>query len=209
METIDLFPLNIALFPDSSLPLHIFEPRYKALINSCFRNRTLFGINLTESGKLCEIGCAASVSDIVKRYSDGRLDIVITGEARFRLKHFKETESGYFTGEIEYLPDISEITRFNVVAECVGHYNRIMRTAFPKSSVSVAEVAAKKYPSYFLAEKSGLSLSQKQLLLESRSENHRLQILSRHFDEIESGALGGEVIRKIIDCDGYLPSARI
>ncbi|MCC6846632.1 MAG: LON peptidase substrate-binding domain-containing protein [Bacteroidetes bacterium] len=209
METISLFPLNIVLFPDSSLPLHIFEPQYKELINLCFQNRTLFGINLTESGKLSEIGCAAGVSNIVKRYRDGRLDIEVTGAERFRLKSFTGKGDACLIGNIEYLPDTSESVRFNFIAECTEYYNRNIRTAFQKSSISVAEVAVKKYPSYFLAEKAGLSLSHKQSLLESRSENHRLETLLRHFKEIEPIKPNSAHSRKIIECDGYLPRARI
>lgn len=207
MNTIGLFPLGIVLFPGSSLPLHIFEPRYKELIGLCIRQHSAFGVNFVDSAKLCEVGCTAVISDVLERYPDGRLDVVITGERRYRLERFAEDKASYFTGEVDYLADEPEAVRFELIAECVEYYNKIIRSVFEKAAVGIAEIAAKNYPSYFLAEKSGLSLPQKQFLLESRSESHRLQTLLFHLRQSLPHVREAERIRAIIESDGYIPGA--
>ena len=67
MEPVEmpLFPLNIVLFPGMSLPLHIFEPRYKDMIHYCLQNESDFGILLFNEKDLCQVGCTAKISHIV------------------------------------------------------------------------------------------------------------------------------------------------
>lgn len=205
MDNLGLFPLGLVLFPDSSLPLHIFEPRYRELINNCIRQQTAFGINLIESSKFCEVGCAAIVSDVLEKYPDGRLDIVVTGKKRYRLERFTDEKQSYFTGEVAYFDDETEPVRYELLVECTGYYNRVVRAVFEKAAVDVSDVAAKRYPSYFLAEKAGLTVTQKQFLLETRSENHRLQTLLLHLRRTLPHVREAERVRSIIESDGYLP----
>ncbi|MDX9790951.1 MAG: hypothetical protein RBT61_09000, partial [Candidatus Kapabacteria bacterium] len=62
MIKIGLFPLNMVMFPESSYPLHIFEERYKALIQECYSNGMEFGINLISSNGINQIGCSVMVT---------------------------------------------------------------------------------------------------------------------------------------------------
>ncbi|HMK38660.1 MAG TPA: LON peptidase substrate-binding domain-containing protein, partial [Bacteroidota bacterium] len=71
-----LFPLNVVLFPRSALPLHIFEERYKVLINECVERGTPFGVALAREKGMADVGCSAVVSSVTRRYDDGRMDIV-------------------------------------------------------------------------------------------------------------------------------------
>src|SRR5438067_861426 len=80
-----LFPLDLVLFPSTPLPLHIFEPRYKELIGECLEKKMPFGVVKAKEDALAEVGCTAHITQVVKRYEDGRLDIVTEGVRRFEI----------------------------------------------------------------------------------------------------------------------------
>ena len=94
MEEIGLFPLDIVLVPGERLPLHIFEDRYRELIAECLENSTEFGLIFRQGVALSGVGTRAEVHDVLRRYPDGRLDIVVVGGNRFRL--VEETEGRSF-----------------------------------------------------------------------------------------------------------------
>src|SRR5258708_15255954 len=92
---IPLFPLpNLVLFPNIAVPLHIFEERYKLMINGCIDQAEAFGLVLLRSGATEEteetihrVGVAARITD-VERLEDGRLNIMCEAETRFRISRF-------------------------------------------------------------------------------------------------------------------------
>src|ERR1700730_12711516 len=97
MLEIPLFPLpNLVLFPNIAVPLHIFEERYKLMINACIERAELFGLVLLRSGASDEredtihrVGVTARVVE-VERLDDGRLNILCEGESRFRIYRFTQ-----------------------------------------------------------------------------------------------------------------------
>jgi len=106
-----LFPLNVVLFPGQTLPLHIFEPRYRVMIRNCVEHDTPFGVVLARDEHLHvphTIGTSARVTD-VRRLSDGRMNILTVGEARFRVHHFRMSEHGYLIGEVSALPFVTDV----------------------------------------------------------------------------------------------------
>ncbi|MFN8361689.1 MAG: LON peptidase substrate-binding domain-containing protein [Candidatus Kapaibacterium sp.] len=207
MESIGLFPLGVVLFPSASLPLHIFEPRYRNLLNTAIEKQTSFGINLVESSKLFEIGCSARVREVVQRYPDGRFDVIVTGEKRYHLQNFTEGNANYFVGSVEYFEDVDEVMDSEALWSCIEKYNRVVEIVFPDRSNTFAGAQAMtmKQPSFYVAQKSGLSLRQKQDLLEMRSENARLLFLNNHLDDILPKMEQQEKIRSVISGDGYMP----
>ena len=90
-EALPLFPLNTVLFPKTSLPLRIFEPRYKDMIGQCLENGTPFGVCLIQEGK--ESGGVAlphvlgTIAEIKKaeHKANGDIHITVEGSKRFRL----------------------------------------------------------------------------------------------------------------------------
>ncbi|HTK94779.1 MAG TPA: LON peptidase substrate-binding domain-containing protein, partial [Terriglobales bacterium] len=77
MALLPLFPLEVVLFPGIPLPLHIFEPRYKEMIGEALRDRTEFGVvRVDQQGAVANVGCTATILDVVKQYDDGRMDIL-------------------------------------------------------------------------------------------------------------------------------------
>src|ERR687896_131755 len=85
VESFPLFPLGIVLLPGEVVPLHIFEERYKLMIGECLDSDTEFGIVWLADDGLREVGCTARVTQVLDRFDDGRLNILVTGGTRFRL----------------------------------------------------------------------------------------------------------------------------
>lgn len=110
MVELPLFPLNSVLFPGLPIRLHIFEPRYKKMINECIESKNPFGVVLIKSGMeamgpLAEphlVGCAAEIVQ-VERLNQGRMNITAVGRNRFRIAEL-DTSQSYLVGNVEFLP---------------------------------------------------------------------------------------------------------
>ncbi len=108
MATLPLFPLNTVLFPGMQLKLHIFEERYKLMINSCIESNEPFGVVLIKQGSEafgptatpCAVGCAAAIND-VQRLPLGRMNITAVGQRRFHIKGIDRSKP-YLRGNVEF-----------------------------------------------------------------------------------------------------------
>jgi Lon protease-like protein len=105
MPELGLFPLPIVLVPTERIPLHIFEPRYRELIDECVATNTEFGLALsTGVGAVHEVGTRARVADVLEVLEDGRMNVVVEGGNRFRLLELT-TGRAFTTGVVEELAD--------------------------------------------------------------------------------------------------------
>ncbi len=205
MMKIGLFPIGLVLFPQSLYPLHIFEDRYKELINECIDNDLEFGINLVSNTKMHDIGCTAKVVDVFKRYEDGRMDITVEGVRKYRLLSFTEGERSFYTGQIEYENDFHDNVEEDLLSECIKYFNKIINKiqGFQIDKIDSTKLYTK-YPAFFIAQKAGLTPEQKQILLELIDENTRLEFILKHLKRITPLVDDVEEINKIIKYDGYL-----
>ncbi|MDC1067893.1 LON peptidase substrate-binding domain-containing protein [Candidatus Kapabacteria bacterium] len=205
MVKLGLFPLNLVLFPEAIYPLHIFEDRYKKLINTSIDNGEEFGINLVTSSKMYDFGCTAKVHQVTKRYADGKIDLNVIGVRRYSLIGFSEHEMPYYTGEIEFFSDRDELLDEPGLIDVINLFNELASTI---KLVNIKRLKLEdletKYPSFFIAQKSGLSPIQKQELLEMKSENNRLSFLRRHLKNILPALNEAQQIEKVVQNDGYL-----
>ena len=109
---IPLFPLHAVLVPGAPLPLHVFEPRYRALVADCLAAGAPFGVVCISAGRevgagsvsFAAVGTLAEIRE-VSRHPDGRFDIVTIGTARFRLTGVLGDREPYLVGIGELLPD--------------------------------------------------------------------------------------------------------
>ena len=85
MPELGLFPLGIVLLPSERVPLHVFEERYKELIDECIAPDEEFGLLYADESGLREIGCRATVVEVIERFDDGRLNVLVEGRERFRI----------------------------------------------------------------------------------------------------------------------------
>jgi ATP-dependent Lon protease len=210
LERIPLFPLGVILFPESQVPLHIFEERYKRLCAEALAKNGIFGINFVEDSSMHSIGCAARISEVTKKYKDGELDIVTEGVRRYeivKLEQSNPSELSYAT--IKWIDDVSELRDSELTRETIELFNELCEVAY-KGSVDPLDLTVwtgdDKLPSYAIAQKSGLSPEQRQSMLTIRSENERLTILKNHLQDLLPKVEEAEQVHKLISNDGYLPN---
>jgi Lon protease-like protein len=179
---IPLFPLDIVLFPSMSLPLHIFERRYKAMINRCLNERIEFGLVFAETRSIATVGCTAEITRTLRKYPDGRMDILTEGRAAFRIVELK-TEKEYYEAVVDYLPEDVTPQDPQKEAELTEGFQHCHLLLFgrpwPGSSVRDTTPLA-----YRLAARLPLDLKQRQALLEMRNESERREFLTRYSTEL-------------------------
>lgn len=111
-----LFPLELVVFPDEDLNLHIFEPRYQELIRDCENEQITFGIPAFIEGKLMSVGTEIRLKKVVKRYKNGECDIRTQGIGLFNIKQFYDPLPGklYAGADIERMAlDTQELPYMN------------------------------------------------------------------------------------------------
>lgn len=172
---IPLFPLNVVLFPHQPLPLHIFEPRYKAMVQDCLEADKDFGVLLVHQGQLFQNGTCARIENILERYEDGRLKILTLGKKRFRVKKVMEGKP-YLEGEVEYWDDEAPLSP---MAEALFHQVHELLKEYAKLTGKISDhtLVENFTPygfSFFLAEVNMYSLTRQQELLEMTSAEERL-----------------------------------
>ena len=104
MSEIGLFPLGIVLLPTEQVPLHIFEDRYKELIGECLAEDREFGLVYADDDGLRQVGTFAAVTEVLERFDDGRLNVVIEGRSRFRVVELTSGRT-FDTAEVEPVED--------------------------------------------------------------------------------------------------------
>lgn len=87
--TIPMFPLNMVLLPGETETLHVFEERYKQLVDDCIKNEAHFGIPFVYQNKVSNYGAEVKILNISKTYSNGDLDIVVEAISVFKMIEFK------------------------------------------------------------------------------------------------------------------------
>ncbi len=203
-EILPIFPLNAVIFPDAMLPLHIFEERYKILICECLAEGKEFGINLIHEQKIRSIGCTVIVSSSEKKYDDGTMDIVVKGRRRYTLLALLESPHPYHIGKISYYDDIKEEPNDELLKHAITLYNRFVKIAFKGMVPQAQRKPQKSITSFFLVQKSGLELIQRQLFLSMDSENKRLEFLVQHYESLLPIIIVKQKFEEIIMNDGYL-----
>ena len=102
--TIPLFPLGVVLLPAMILPLHIFEERYKIMIGECLEQNSEFGTVYSDQKEIRKKGCTAQIAKVLKRYDDGRMDILTRGVKRFFIEEIID-EKPYLQARVAYFDD--------------------------------------------------------------------------------------------------------
>ena len=180
-ERIPLFPLNVVLLPGAELPLHIFEPRYRQMVKGCLEEKSEFGMLLALPKGVARVGCTAEIVDVVKRYGDGRMDIVTTGRAPFRVVELF-TEDPLMEGHVDYLEDREAPGNPRIQRELVELFeacHTLIFDDYPKN----LEGTATQDLSYLVASTLPMDLLWKQQVLELRSEADRQERLVAYLRE--------------------------
>lgn len=178
-----LFPLDVVLFPGENLPLHIFEPRYRLMINECYQEEKPFGIVLVrpESEHLEEEPYAVgTMAEIVAldRLEDGRMNLIARGLQRFRILS-QHRQKPYLSGLVEVYEDIawqeqSLTTYANQARELFDSYLQILLEVVGKQDIDFNLPTAPEELSHFIAYFLDVQNERKQQFLELTSTKQRL-----------------------------------
>jgi ATP-dependent Lon protease len=197
---IPLFPLEVVLYPEEEIPLHIFEPKFKEMVDYCLKSDTPFGVVLSQDGNLSEIGCAARVVKVVEEYEDGRRDILARGEFRFQILGLGN-QNAYMTAEIMQFRDgdqeVGPMVRERVIAQHIKLLELAGRMPTP------TQYQDRAFLSYFIAHNTGLTVEQKQEVLELTSENKRLNFLVAHLEKFIPMVEEVETLRHKVRSNGH------
>ncbi len=202
-EILPLFPLNVVLFPQSQLHLHIFEDRYKSLISECIAYDSVFGIILVHEHEVRTIGCTASVKEVLKRYADGRMDIIVEGRRRFQLHNFVEAPHPYYSGRISWHEDAAEEVDEEMRIRAMKLHNEFVKVVFSGIVQQVHIDDVRKTRAFHLVQKSGMELIQRQVFLAMNSENKRLQFLIHHLESLLPLLASKKTVEELAKNDGY------
>jgi Lon protease-like protein len=172
-----LFPLGLVALPDELIPLHIFEQRYKTMMDECLRDAREFGIVWLADDGLREIGCACEIAEVIERMEDGRVNLVARGTRPFRVLE-RQGHLAYPAGVVEFLADLEEDLDAELASEAHEAYGELVRRATDRDPTAeeLDELTA-----YGMAATVDFGLDAKQGLLELRSENARLRLVTRLF----------------------------
>jgi len=180
-----LFPLDLVLFPYTNLPLHIFEERYKEMIQDCLENRWEFGMLAVQEQTVKSIGCTASISEVVARFPDDRLNILVRGGRRFEITELNDKKS-YLRGTPQYLEDdATEPAAEDLRRRAIQLYDHLIELAdTPTRSLQDSPAYGDSQLSYRLMAAVPADLAWKQSLLELRSEPERLDRVITYFEKL-------------------------
>ncbi len=172
-----LFPLGIVALPTEPVPLHIFEQRYKAMINECLTHEREFGIVWLSDEGLREIGCACAIDRVLERLDDGAMNILAKGTRPLRVLE-RQGHLPYPAGVVEFVRDRPDTLDPVLRENAHQAYADLVRRAAGREpdAEELAEMSA-----YQMAATVDFGLDAKQGLLDLRSENARLRLVTRLF----------------------------
>lgn len=198
---IPVFPLGIVAYPGEILNLHIFEPRYKQLINECYAEAKPFGIPAVLNNGIAELGTLVTITEIAKVYEDGKMDIRTKGMEIFRiLEVVKTIPDKLYSGAIVTYPSnihTGHPALLTTVVKNIRELHRLLNVTknFTKPDDQLS--------SYDLAHHAGLSVDEEYELLGLFHEWQRLEYLKRHLAKVLPVVTGLENLKEKIVLNGH------
>jgi ATP-dependent Lon protease len=208
---IPIFPLGLVLLPEMFLPLHIFEERYKSMMKVCMEQRMEFGIVYFIGKQFETKGCTARIVEILKRYDDGRLDIMTQGEKRFAIKELFD-EKPYLQAKVEFFDDQpEEDTSAENLQKLARQGIQLLRqintmTDQYENNQFTGRLDIKSV-SFSIAASDGFSFEEKQQFLGMTSTLRRLRKAVKALEKIVERQRITREIERIIGGNGKLPES--
>jgi Lon protease-like protein len=197
---IGIFALGTVLSPGELMPLHVFEDRYKELIGECVDQERPFLLLYTDEAGTRELGCTARVVEVLERFEDGRMNIVVEGEQLVKVVQLTRGRS-FTTGLVEPVPDDLEVGEERDAA--LTMYRRFAAAAGlePQDDIESEDDAL----SYAIMARVDFPPTDKQGVVELRSERERLMALVELLERGMQALKKIEEIRKRAQANGKIP----
>jgi Lon protease-like protein len=197
-----LFELPVVLLPGELMPLHIFEERYKAMVAHSMERDEPFGIVFRdEETGAADVGCTAIVAEVLERFDDGRLNIVVAGGTPFAItRRFEAPEYPAATVELVDLDEEPADSDPEASARALAAFDELAREA-AEDPDDVADPG--EGDSYAIAARITLPAETKQKLLETRSEGERIRLLARALDAVLNAVRRSQKLAEVAQTNGH------
>jgi Lon protease-like protein len=194
-----LFPLNLVVFPDEGLNLHIFEPRYKQLINDCLELKSSFGIPSYIDDEI-EFGTEVIITEVSKLYSDGRMDIKTRGVSVFKIVDFENPwkDRLYAGGTVMMMPEVLEDT-----ADLDLKLYELARELFNWMHMEDEIKVGPDTPLHQYIHKLGLKVGEEYQLLKMGDDRQRKQYIIDHLIGILPALERAEAAKERVKMNGH------
>ena len=203
---IPIFPLGIVVYPGEQLNLHIFEPRYKQLINESYESKKPFGIPAVVDEKIMEMGTLVQVKEISQVYDDGKMDIKTEGLQIFRmLEMVPDLPDKLYSGAIVNYPDNKEKgnrTLMQGIVKGIKELHKLLKIEkfFSKPDDELW--------TYDVAHHAGLTIQEEYELLELLHEGQRQEYLKRHLIKVIPVLAEMELLKEKVKLNGHFKNLK-
>ena len=198
-ELIPLFPLQVVLLPRAPLPLHIFEERYKEMMQEVIAGEGEFGVVLSRDNGILNAGCTATVERVLREFEDGQMDLLAVGQRRFTLLAL-DTERSFLRGQIEEIEDEEfgppSPQKVREAIALQQEYARATDTEAEKPDADEPDLS-------FVLGAISPDLEFRQMLLSTRSEARRIDLVASHLTRLIKRHTIQEAMRQAARSNGH------
>ena len=202
LVTIPLFPLSLVAYPSKALNLHIFEPRYRQLINECHSDNKPFGLPTYQQGKALTFGTLMELEEISHIYPDGKMDIKTRGIRPFKVvEYYSVLKDKLYPGGEVLMMDFNDKEGSQALGkEVIELINKLYKLMKVKNELPPWQ---SQFRIYHIADKLGLSLDQELNLLRINDEDERLFLVKQHLQELIPVVENTEQMKQPIKANGH------
>ena len=208
---IPMFPLGIVILPGMTVPLHIFEERYKQMIADCLDTNQSFGIVLFDGQSIHSAGCTAHVIEVTETYEDGRMDIMVRGDQRFLVREMLE-EKLYMEAFVIFFDDMAEepAKDVDITIDAAKRLLEELATLDPDAlTLSLPDPEDIGSFSFAIAALDGFTPEERQTFLEMTSASERLQRSVDALASLVQRLRLTKEIHRVIGGNGHPPKSLI
>ena len=197
--TLPFFPLQSIFFPGETVPLHIFEERYKQLITDCRKEALTFGVPVYINNGIA-YGTEVQLVEVVTTYESGEMDVVCVARQVFKVETFENQlgEKLYAGGKVTFLENIYDADDKTKTEVLAG-----IKELYQMMDVPFTPIPLDKFHSFVLIHKMGLSLEQEYALLLMTKESERLSYILEHLRSTMTVLTEVDRTKKKIELNGH------
>ena len=200
---IPVFPLSIVVFPSETLNMHIFEPKYKQMINDCIELKRPFGLITVIDKKVQDHGTLMEIIEVTKRYDTGEMDIKTKGKKIFNtLEHIVQLPEKLYSGAIVTYPKNQVKGRRLMMNKIISLMNVLHDLLELQNPPNKNKVVSELW-SYDIAHRVGFTIEQEYEILCFTDELHRQEYIRRHLSEVIPVVIELEALKRKIKLNGH------